>query len=874
MDGLDKPEVNRRLAEYGPNEIEGEAPPSKPQIARNQIVDPMNLMLVGVTVVSLAIGEVSTAVLVAILVGLNVVLGARQEMKAQEAVDALARLQVPNARVRRDGTTAFVPVPDLVPGDVVLVEAGDVVPADGRLLRSATLETQEAALTGESAPIPKGPAALLGEDIELGDRSNMLFQNTSVTRGSGAMVVTETGMSTEVGRIAGMLSSVERKRSPLQRELDSLTKVLGAIAWGAVALILVIGWSRDLDTSELLLVGTAMAISAIPTGLPTFVQMMLSYGSRQLAEARAVVKNLTDVETLGSTSAINSDKTGTLTMNEMMVSRLYHAGSFYEVDGSGYEMKGAVSAVAGEPDHDFTRFAYGLVLASDASVSRAGEVIGDPTEAALVVLAGKLGISAEETRRAFPRLAEVPFDSSYKFMSTLHRVEIGGEIRLVVLTKGAPDVVLARCDRATTRDGGDVGISEVESDIHAANDRLGSEGLRVLAFAARVIPTRDEQQAIDNPMESVENLRFEALAGIIDPLRPSSKRAVAVATEAGIDVRMITGDHKVTALAIGEQLGLGPGAMSGAEFRALSDDEVEKSLDEIHVLGRVTPEDKLRLVRLMQSKGTVVAMTGDAVNDAAALKQADIGVAMGSGSEVTKQAARMILTDDNFGTLVRAIELGRSIYQKIALYVRYQMSQLLALVLLFLSASFLNIADGMALTPIMVLFLNFFIAGAPVIAILVEPVNPGIMQRPPRDPRIPLANRREIIRWLTYGGTLFAVSLVPLLLGPDIPSPTAASVSMTMAFATMGLGSLATGLATRRDPQTGLAPPAAKAMGILGVSAFLTVIATTWSPLQELLRTTNLAGRQWAQTLGLATVVMVVIEAEKWLRRKFTDKNG
>lgn len=332
--GLSAGDAARRLESHGPNVIKGEPPPSKLDVMRHQLADPMNMMLVGVSVVSIVIGEHSTGLFVGVLVVLNVVLGARQEMKAREAVDALAKLQVPNARVIRDRETVEIAVPLIVPGDVVLVEAGDLVPADGRILRSATLETQEAALTGESAPIAKDASTLPGEEVELGDRSNLLFQNTSVTRGSGAMVVTATGMGTEIGRIADMLSSVERKRSPLQKELDSLTKVLGSIAWGAVAVILVIGWSRGLETSDLLLLGTAMAISAIPTGLPTFVQMMLSYGSRLLAEAKAVVKNLTDVETLGSTSAINSDKTGTLTMNQMMVSRLYHAGSWYHIDGA------------------------------------------------------------------------------------------------------------------------------------------------------------------------------------------------------------------------------------------------------------------------------------------------------------------------------------------------------------------------------------------------------------------------------------------------------------------------------------------------------------------------------------------------------------
>lgn len=867
-EGLTADEVQKRLREHGHNQLRSEPPPSKLEIASRQVRDPMNLMLIGVSVISLVIGEVAMAVVVGVLVLLNVWLGTKQELKAKAAVDALAKLQVPRVRVVRDGTIMEVEAPDLVPGDVVNVEAGDLVAADGRILRSATLEVQEAALTGESAPVPKDAAATLEEDVDIGDRSCMLFQNTSVTRGSGAMVVTATGMATEMGRIAEMLSTVERTRSPLQKELDQLTKVLGVIAWGAVAVIIVIGLSRGLDTSDLLLLGTAMAISAIPTGLPTFVQMMLSYGSRQLAEAKAVVKNLTDVETLGSTSAINTDKTGTLTMNEMMASRLYHAGSWYHVEGSGYSKEGAIRAVAGEPDHDFTSMAYALVLDSDATVGDDGEVVGDPTEAALVVLAAKLGVSARETRRAYPRLAEVPFDSSYKFMSTLHRVPVDGRQRLILLTKGAPDVVLSRCSASVTRDGGSVPIGDVTSDIDSANSTLGGDGLRVLSLAFRLIDPHDEEAAVADPMSYVTELQFVALIGIIDPLRPASKHAVNVSHEAGIDVRMITGDHAVTAMAIGKDLGLGPGVISGREFRAMSDEQVIDQLDELHVFGRVAPEDKLRLVQIMQSQGLVVAMTGDAVNDAAALKQADIGVAMGSGSEVTKQAAKMILTDDNFGTLVHAIEIGRSIYQKISLYVRYQMSQLMALVILFLTASLANIADGVALTPMMVLFLNFLVASAPVFAILAEPVSSGLMQLGPRDPSVPLTNRREVVRWLTYGGTLFVVTLIPLLLGPDVPSAKEASISMTMAYGVMAFGTLVTGLSLRRDPESGVVPPAARALGILAIPAVLVVITTTWEPLQRLLGTKALNGDQWLTVAGLALVVLLVVETEKGLRRR------
>ena len=447
-EGLTSAEAAARLASHGPNEIKGEVPPSVVAIALQQLRDPMNLMLVGVTIASLLIGEVSTAVLVALLIALNLVLGTRQELKARESINALSDMQVPQAKVVRDGSVALVPAVDVVPGDVIQLEAGDIVPADGRIVRSATLETQEAALTGESAPVAKDAGVLAGSDVGLGDRSNMVFQNTAVTRGTAAAVVTATGMETEMGQIATMLTSVTRTRSPLQKELDSLTKILAIIAWAAVAFIVVVGLARGLDFSELLLLGTAMAISAIPTGMPAFVSGLLSLGAKQLAEAKAVVKNLTDVETLGATSAINTDKTGTLTLNQMMVSRLYANGSWFTVVGEGYRKTGAITGVAGAPVPDFTRLALGLALDSDATVGDDGSVVGDPTEAALVVLAAKLGVDAEETRRAYPRLAEVPFDSDYKFMATFHEVDVDGTRRVIQLVKGGPDVVLARCSQS------------------------------------------------------------------------------------------------------------------------------------------------------------------------------------------------------------------------------------------------------------------------------------------------------------------------------------------------------------------------------------------------------------------------------------------
>ncbi len=867
--GLTAAEAAGRLASYGPNSIRGEKPPSVVAIALGQLRDPMNLMLVAVAVVSLIIGEVSTALVVGLLVVLNLSLGTRQEISARASVDALSKLQVPQSRVVRDGVLVLIPAEEVVPGDIVQVEAGDLVPADGRLVRSATCETQEAALTGESAPVAKGTATLDSADAALGDRSNMLFQNTSVTRGTGVMVVTGTGMQTQMGQIASMLSSVTRTRSPLQKELDRLTSVIGVVAWSAVAVIVVVGLIRGLPLSDVLLLGVAMAISAIPTGMPAFVSALLSQGARKLADAKAVVKNLADVETLGATSAINTDKTGTLTMNQMMVSTIYANGHWFTVEGEGYRKSGAILSVAGQPVPDFTRLAYGLALDSDATVSDSGDVVGDPTEAALVVLSAKLGVDAEETRRAYPRLAEVPFDSDYKFMATFHRVQLDGAERLFALVKGGPDVVLARCSQTGgPLSGSQIPIAEARVEIEEANERLAEKGLRVLAFAARLLDESDVAAMESDPMGLVQDLSFVGMVGIIDPLRAEAKDAVAIALRAGIDVRMITGDHAVTAAAIGESLGLGPGAISGPELQALTDDELKARMPELHVFGRVTPDDKLRLARVMQETGLIVAMTGDAVNDAAALKQADIGVAMGSGSEVTKQAARMILTDDNFGTLVHAVELGRITYDKIVSFVRVQMTQLMSLVLLFVAATVFNVNDGMALTPSMVLFVGLFVVIFPVLVVANDPGPPDIMSRPPRDPGVPLTNGPAVWRWVLYGMARFLPAFACLVWGPDLPSMDAPSAAMTMAFTVIALGAVLGGLVLRRDPASGLLPPVLKAVGFLSIPAVIVVLATELPFMQRGLMTQSLTSQQWLVVVGLALIGPIVVEADKWHRRR------
>ncbi len=874
--GLAAGEVDRRLAEYGRNEIATEPPPTLWETAKGQIANPMNVMLLIVAVASLVIGQIATGVVVGALVTFNVVMGTSQERKAMASVDALAQLQVPMARVRRDGTVLEVDSSGLVPGDVVLVEAGDLVPADARVLSSASLEVQEAALTGESAPIAKNSSTIAESDVPLGDRTNLVFQNTQVTRGSAEVVVVATGQSTQMGQIANMVSATKRVKSPLQRELDNLTKIFGFLAWGAVGVIAIVGILRDQESETLVLLCVSTAISAIPTGLPTFVQLMLSSGAQRLAESKAVVKSLTDVETLGGTTVINSDKTGTLTMNAMTAVTMLTGGAWYKIEGSGYKTTGAVLGPAGAPAPDFTRIGLGLALCSDATVADDESIIGDPTEAALVVLAAKVGVHAEETRRALPRRALVPFDSDYKFMATFHdRPDYMEGPHLTephfISVKGAPDVVIDRCSSVLWR-GDVIPTDQVRDELLDANRTMSERGLRVLAFAARNVTDAEMDAAVEDPMAAVGDLVLVSLVGIIDPLRPAAVEAVRIAHDAGIDVRMITGDHTITARAIADELALGPGVMTGAELSRLSDEEVKSQLPELHVFGRVAPEHKVRLARLMQESGEVVAMTGDAVNDAAALKQADVGVAMGSGSEVTKQAGKLILTDDNFGTLVHAVELGRDIYRRISSYVRLQLTVLSSVLQLMVIATVFNINNGVALFPMQLLFAKFFVVATVVVGFIVDVPDPGVMQRPPRTPGSKIATRAQAIRWLVSGFIIAGSALALLEWGPGEPSTTDPSTSMTMAFAVVSLSAVNMGLVMRREREAPWSSPVFPFLGWVMLGWGLTWAAVELNMLQRLLDTVPLTGAQWVLVLGLSLVSPALVGIDKAIQIRRLDQ--
>jgi Ca2+-transporting ATPase len=872
--GLAESQVKDRLATFGPNALPSEPAPSVWSVAGTQLRNPMNIMLIVVAIVSLAIGQVPTGIVVAVLVLFNVLMGTSQEMKARASVAALAEMQVPQARVRRAGTTQVVDAANLVPGDIVLLEAGDLVPADGRIVTSATLEVQEAALTGESAPVAKDANVVNGADTALGDRTDLVFQNTQVTRGTAVVVVTATGQATQMGRIANMVTATKRPKSPLQLELDGLTKVFGTIAWVAVGIIAIFGIARGLDGQTLVLLCVSTALSSIPEGLPTFVQAMLSSGAQHLAAAKAVVKSLNDVETLGGTTVINSDKTGTLTMNAMTATTMLTGGDWFTIEGGGYKKTGAVLRAGGGATPDFHQLALGLTLCTDATVGDDESVIGDPTEAAFVVLAAKFGIGAEQTRAALPRRAEVPFDSEYKFMATFH--DRPNTLNSAVITKphfmtvkGAPDVVIDHCSSALWH-GDIVSMTQVREELLAANQELSEKGLRVLAFAVRGLDETEMNAALADPMAAVADLVLISLVGIIDPLRAEAKDAVRVALAAGIDVRMITGDHTVTARAIADQLQLGPGVITGTELQKLSDEQVLEQLPNLHVFGRVAPEDKVRLARLMQEAGQVVAMTGDAVNDAAALKQADVGVAMGSGSEVSKQAAKIVLTDDNFATLVKAVDFGRDIYRRISTYVKLQLTVLSSVLQLMLIATIFNINEGVALFPLMLLFCKFFVVVAIVVGLIVDVPDPGVMQMPPRKPGSRIVNTPQIIRWLVSGFLVAAAALSVLEWGPDAPNTKTASISMTMCFGVVALSAVNFGIVMRRQRQVPWASPIFPFFAWILLGWGATWAAIELPMLQRLLLTESLTGRQWGVIIALSLVSPAVVAIDNFIQLRRT----
>ncbi len=862
--GLGDEEARQRLGSVGPNRLTGAKKESPVQAFLRQYRDVMQIILVAAAAISLIVTQdVATAVVLAGLTVFNAVIGLRQEAKAEESVKALARMLRTIARVRRNGRAIEVDAEELVPGDVVMVEAGNRVPADGRVSVAATLEIEEAALTGESLPVSKSTYPVPGEDVALGDRTCMAYMNSSVTRGRGEFVVTATGMQTEVGHIADMLAKTTVEKTPLQKQLDGLSAVIATIAGIALVLVVVLGLARGQSFDELFITGVALAVAAIPTGLPAVVTALLSIGTREIARRNAIVKRLPAVETLGSTSAICSDKTGTLTLNKMTARELAIPGqNLFTVSGQGYSTEGEISHVGGA-NIDLDPYLLPMILCADAALE--GEsLIGDPTEGALIVLGAKGGLDIDETRRTYPRVAEVPFDSEYKFMATFHRMTgTKGEPVIRCYVKGAPDVLIARGGSFRAPDGEILQITDENRHLATdANDGIARRGERVMVVAERDFDA-DGFDPNGDLLGLVDDLTLLAMVGIVDPPRPEAKAAIAECKSAGIQVRMITGDHATTAAAIGKELGLEGRALTGAEFASIPDDELVDQLVDISVIARVAPEDKVRLVRLLQQSDNVVAMTGDGVNDAPALKAANIGVAMGiTGTEVSKEASVMILTDDNFATIVNAVEYGRGLYDNLLKYLRFQMSTLVAYIAIFIGAGILNIAAGAPLDPIQILWLNMLIDIPIAVALGFDEPTQGLMERAPRPVGAAVLSGNNWIRLCVHGFIMTVGSLLAYQLGHD-HGPVVAS---TMLLTTLSLFHLTGGLLARDQRSTifrKAAVPGSAQLRKYGVAIVLIVAVTGIDFLNRIVGTTQLSFAQWWTCIGFAASLVVVEEAIK-----------
>ncbi len=912
--GLSREEIEARQEKYGPNELKEAPPTTFWEMLWAQINNFVIYMLIGAAAISMLLGDTTEAIAILAIVVLNAIMGIVQESRAEAALAALKKLAAPEAMVLRDGRRVSVPARDLVPGDVVFLEAGNYIPADVRLLEAVNLRVDEASLTGESVPVEKKAQTRLEKDIPLGDQKNTAFMGTLVTYGRGKGVVVSTGMNTQLGMIATMLSRVEDEETPLQRRLDQLGKVLG---WGSLivcGLVFVIGVTRFLLTpghagifssaglaelTELFMVAVSLAIAAVPEGLPAVVTISLALGMREMVRRHALIRKLSSVETLGSATVICSDKTGTLTQNEMTVTRLWVEDQFIHVTGSGYTPKGEF--LVNDQPVKLEQFPAAKTtlwlgtLNNDAQLEHSGEqageetyrMIGDPTEGAILVAAHKAGTSAKALNEAYPRKQEIPFDSTRKRMVTIHAVEkpeedpssgLVGEDRrewYIIAVKGAPDVVLNLCSHVQTLENGDQKLTDEHRErILAANDAMTGDALRVLGVACRMVPVMPDEINSD---ELEQDLTFVGLIGMIDPARPEVTPALNTARDAGIRTIMITGDYPNTARAIAEEIGLlrpGRQVMTGADINDLTEEEMIDNVKVTDVYARVSPEHKMRIVDALRSNQEVVAMTGDGVNDAPAIKRADIGIAMGiTGTDVAKGTADMVLTDDNYASIVSAVEQGRVIYSNIRKFVYYLLSCNAAEIMII----FLAILLGwpVPLTAIQLLWLNLVTDGAPALALGTEPGDPDIMDRPPRPPQEPIINKYMQIGILVQTIAITAVTLGAFAIGRFI-DPEHIEFAETMAFVTLSVSELFRAYTARSEfyPLVKIGFFKNKVMNIAVIGSMVMILLVVYVPfLQPIFDTTSLGWAQWLEILPLVLIPSIAAEVTKVFLLKKIHKN-
>jgi P-type Ca2+ transporter type 2C len=850
------------LAANGPNALPEEKPPPGWRRFLAEYRSYMQIILIAAAVVSFAIKEWSTGVLLVLLTVLNAVVGMRQEGKAESAMNALKSMMKATARVRRDGAESQIPAEQVVVGDVILITAGDEVPADGRIIAASALQIDESALTGESTPAAKSADVLPDADLNPGDQVNMAFMNTPVTHGSGTVIVTGTGNGTELGKISGMLAATEREESPLTRELDRLTLWIAAAAGLTMIVMFILGRARGQAWDELFTAAVSLAIAAIPEALPTVAQTILSIGGTDLAKQNAIIKDLPSVETLGFTSAINSDKTGTLTMNQMTAVEVITPANRYTISGSGYSLEGGVQhPVGGAAGIEDAILPY--LVASDAKLV-GGKVVGDPTEGALLVLGHKAGLDIDGTRERLPRLATLPFDPTYKLMATFNTAtDAAGRPVVRCFVKGAAPAVM---DRAATAlaDGASIpwdgGLSERAT---GQMERMEGEGYRVMAAATRDLDPVVFDAAGDL-LGYVTDLQMTSLVGMLDPPREESKAAVASAQAAHIRVRMVTGDDVTTGAAIAKQLGIDGEAVLGADFAALSETERLDRIDGIGVVGRVAPEHKVLLADTLKKKGHVVAMTGDGVNDAPAIKAADIGIAMGTGTEVAKNAGRMILSDDNFATIVFAVEQGRKIYDNLTKYIRFVLVLLVAFVLTFLGASLFNIAAGEPFTPAQVLWIHFVVNAPFGFALGFDRETPGLMRLRPR-PRGQSVLTTPMLVTVGLAGLAITIGLLSVLrFGTEHYH--SAAIGNSIAFTAFAICLIVAAVECRGETRTALTTATfeSKQMNWAMLGEFvLAVLVTQMDVFHRLLGTIDINLQQFAWALVPALALLALWELGK-----------
>ena len=851
--GLTEGEAFRRLRQNGRNEMRAARKKTKIQLFLEQLKDPLIYILLIAAVVSILLGEVSDALIIGTVVLVNALVGMLQEGKARKALEALRKLTTPRTIVIRDGIRREIPAAELVTGDLVELEAGARVPADIRLTRSANLQVEESALTGESVPVEKDALFLADcrQEIPLTERVNMVYMSTVVTNGHGEGLVVDTGMDTEIGRIASMITDTEDEMTPLQKRLGDLGKLLSILSLGLCAGLFLLAVFQHRNIPEMLLVAISLAVAAVPEGLPAVVTICLALSVTRMVKVHTIIRRLPSVETLGAVSVVCSDKTGTLTQNKMTVTDIYINHTVVKPE----------SLKLTEPLHRI--FLYNAILNNDASVQMKKE-IGDPTESCLLTMAQKAGltkagVSEEVIREMIPRMEELAFDSERKLMSTKYRLHG----ITMILTKGAVDVLLERCVKCAEIGGNRDMTDKMKEKILQQNQKFSENGLRVLAFAYKEV---NEGKKLT--LEEENGFIFVGLAAMIDPPREEAVDAVQTARQAGIRTVMITGDHKVTAEAIAKKLGIFQKddlAVTGQELDAMSDEELDGLLEEISVYARVSPENKIRIVRNWQKKGRIVAMTGDGVNDAPALKKADIGVAMGiTGTEVSKDASSMILADDNFATIIKAVLNGRNVYRNIKNAIQFLLSGNMAAIIAVLVCSVAALPSPFK--PVHLLFINLLTDSLPALAIGMEPSDPELLKQKPRNPEEGILTGKFVSHLFGYGALIAAATMAAFCIGLNRSD----AMGATMAFATLTLARLFHGFTCRSERSlvdlkfsTNLWSIGAFAAGTLLLAAVLFLPG-----LQILFEVTPLSGIEYATILGLAITPTIFIQGYKFITSK------